>query len=123
MTRMTDAFDDAFAILAAAADVPGCKARIGELKKTLDAIEKAQAQLAADRAAFEHEVAETKAALDRRQARLTEGEVELRLRRNAFDQREARRDAPTSSAADYPENPNLLPGTQCRGLVRDKHYE
>jgi hypothetical protein len=120
---MSDAFADAFALLAAAANPKDFEARITRLKKLSEQVDAEQAQLAADREAHAREVAQTKADLDRRQARLTEGEVELRLRRDAFDKREARREAPTSSAADYPENPNLLPGTQCRGLVREKHYE
>jgi hypothetical protein len=116
---MTDAFDDAFALLAAAADPKGFEARITRLKKLSEQVAAEQAQLAADRAAHEREVAETKAAFDRRQARLTEGEVELRLRRDAFDQREGRREASISSAADYPTDPNFAPNTRHpNGMLR-----
>jgi hypothetical protein len=72
---MSDAFADAFALLAAAADVPGCKARLAEMKKQLDAIEKARAQFEADRAAA---VAD-KAAADEREKTLRDREVAVAL--------------------------------------------
>jgi hypothetical protein len=46
---MSDAFDDAFALLAAAADVKGFEARITRLKKLSEQVAAEQAQLAADR--------------------------------------------------------------------------
>jgi hypothetical protein len=117
---MSDAFQDAFALLAAAADVEGFEARITRLRKLSEQVAAEQAQLAADRAAFEREVAETKAALDRRQARLTEGEVELRLRRDAFDQREARNGAAASAEDRFPFHPDFPPGSRSHtGLARE----
>jgi hypothetical protein len=44
---MTDAFADAFALLAAAADVKGCEARIVKLKKLSEQVAAEQAKLAA----------------------------------------------------------------------------
>jgi hypothetical protein len=115
-----DAFADAFALLAAAADVKGCEARITKLKKLSEQVAAEQSRLATDREAFARECAEAKAALDRRQTRLAEGEVELRLRRDAFDQRESRREASISSVADYPIDPNFRPGTRHpNGMLRE----
>jgi hypothetical protein len=55
------------------ADVKGFEARITRLKKLSEQAAAEQAQLAADREVHAREAAETKAALDRRQARLTGG--------------------------------------------------
>jgi hypothetical protein len=118
-----DVFADAFALLGAAANVKEFEARITRLKKLSEQVAAEQVQLAADREAHAREVAEAKAALDRRQTRLTEGEVELRLRRNAFDQREARNGAATSAEDRYPPNPNLPAGSSWRGLTREHHHE
>jgi septal ring factor EnvC (AmiA/AmiB activator) len=118
-----DTFTAVAGLVALITDVKGCAKRLAELQATIVAAETAQAQLEAARIANERAFSEMKADLDRRQARLVEGEVELRLRLSAFNQREASRDATILNAADYPENPNLLPGTQCRGLLRERHYD
>jgi hypothetical protein len=48
---MTDAFADAFALLAAMADVKGCKARLDELRRATQEAETARAPLEAARIA------------------------------------------------------------------------
>jgi hypothetical protein len=80
---MSDAFDDAFALLAAAADVKGFEVRISKLKKLSEQVAAEQAQLAADRDAHEREVAEAKADLDRRRAKLVELSYEHQQRKPA----------------------------------------
>jgi hypothetical protein len=52
MTDTTD-FDRVFALLAVIADASGCKARLSELQKSIEALAKARAKLAADRAAHD----------------------------------------------------------------------
>jgi hypothetical protein len=119
---MSDAFEDAFALLAAAADVKGFEARITRLKKLSEQVAAEQAQLEAARIANERAFAEATADLDRRRSKIAQDEVELRLRRDAFDQREARRE--TSSADPFPFDPNFGPGTRSHtGLAREKHHE
>jgi hypothetical protein len=114
-----DTFTAVAGLVALITDVKGCAKRLGELQTAIAAAETAQAQLEAARIANERAFAEMKADLDRRQARLSEGEVELRLRRDAFDQREPRREVEDR----YKPDPNLGAGTQWRGLTRDHHYE
>jgi hypothetical protein len=117
---MSDVFADAFALLAAAADVKGLEARIMRFKKLSEQVAAEQAQLAADREAHGREVAEAKAELDRRRAGIVADEAELRLRREALNIRTPSR----SSAADFPHDPNFNPGTRSHtGLVRDRHHD
>jgi chorismate mutase len=116
-------FNLALLLLSAATDAAGCKQRLAELRKELTSLDKAQAELAAAREAHAREVAEASAELDRRRTKVAESEADLRLRRAAFDQREASRETPTSSAPDFPFDPNLNPGTRWRGLTRANHHE
>jgi chromosome segregation ATPase len=115
---MSDAFDDAFAVLAAAADVPGCKARLTELKKQLDAVEKASARLDADLAAHERAVAEATAASDEREQKLRDREVKV-----AFAERDiAAREKVIADARPprFSDDPNLgLGGRSHSGLTRE----
>jgi septal ring factor EnvC (AmiA/AmiB activator) len=120
---MSDPFAAVAGLVALITDVKACAKRLDELRATIDAAEKARAQLEAARIANERAFAETKADLDRRQTRLSEGEGELRLRVSAFNGREARGEWPTSIEDRFPSDPNLGVGTQWRGLVRDIHHE
>jgi hypothetical protein len=121
------AFSAVVNLIALVSDAKACAKRLEELRATITAAETAAAQLEAARVANLRADAERKADLDRRQARLVEAEVELRLRREAFDQREARRNAvntsgPPEPADEFPYSPNFEPGTRSHtGLARARH--
>jgi hypothetical protein len=116
---MSDAFTDAFALLAVAADVPGCKARVAELKKLLDAAAAAQAKLDADSAAHARTMAadEERAKLVRdREVKLALGERDLRVGQEVLAA--ARRELAPRPGFD----PNLGCGTiGPGGIVRDEY--
>jgi hypothetical protein len=102
---MSDVFEDAFALLAAAADVKGFEARITRLKKLSEQVAADQATL--DTARLEHdrkvaadtaELAEREAALRKRQVAVSIAEREVNERAQRF-------------AADLPpryHDPNLF---------------
>jgi hypothetical protein len=114
--RLTEAAADVNVLLALITDPAAAKKRLAELVKATAEVEAGRAKLAADRAAHEREVAEAKAGLDRRQARVSEGEVELRLRLNA---NRAVKDAP-EPVDRFPFSPNFEPGTRAfTGLARE----
>jgi hypothetical protein len=114
---MSDATFTAIAeLIALIVDPKGCAKRLADLQATLATVEGAQGQLESARIANERAFAEATADLDRRRLKIIEGEVELRLRRDAFDQREARQEASVSS---YPTDPNFAPNTRHpNGLAR-----
>jgi hypothetical protein len=101
---MTDAFADAFALLAAAADAPGCKSRLVELKKQLDAVEKARTQLEADRAA----VAADKAASGEREKTLREREAKVVLAERILSKGQEELAAARRALAPGYQDPNLF---------------
>jgi hypothetical protein len=104
---MSDAFADAFALLAAAADVTGCKARLADLAKQIAAAAKAKMQFETDSAA----IAAAQAALDEREARVSERERVV-----AADEAELREQRPSER---FPLDPNLGVGSRSwSGLTR-----
>jgi hypothetical protein len=107
---MNDAFDDAFALLAAAADVPGTKARLTELRQQITAAAKAKMRFEADSAA----IAAAQAALDEREARVTERErVVLAWELEAAERGEREK---------FPFSANLEPGGRSHsGLTREAY--
>jgi hypothetical protein len=118
---MSDAFEDAFALLAAASDAPGCKARVAELRKQLDAIEKAQAQLDADRAA----TAADKAAADEREKSLREREAKVTLAERTLAAGQQQLAADRRAMAPRPGfDPNFGPGSMGPGgMTREAYSE
>jgi hypothetical protein len=103
-----DAFTDAFALLAAAADVPGCKARLADLQKQIAAAEKARAKL--DAAQVVHD--QTAAALEAREIAVTERERVV-----AAEEQEYWRQQPKER---FPLGANGEPGTRSwSGLTRE----
>jgi hypothetical protein len=113
-----DAFAAVADLIGLISDPKACAKRMAELQVTIAAADRAQAQLEAARIANERAFAVSTADLDRRRAKIIADEVELRLRRDAFDQREA------SSAERFPHDPNFAPGTISHsGLARDHYRE
>jgi mannose/cellobiose epimerase-like protein (N-acyl-D-glucosamine 2-epimerase family) len=109
-----DVFADAFALLAAAADVKAFEARITKLKKMSEQVAAAEAQLAADREQHSRTVVaadeQAKTVRDREakvilaERKLIAGQEALAAERRAF-------------AADrYPPDPNLF------GTIRQEPY-
>jgi hypothetical protein len=116
---MSEVFADAFALLAAAADVKGCEARITRLKKLSEQVAAEQAQLDADRAAHARTMAadEERAKLVRdREVKLALGERDLRVGQEALA-------ADRRALAPRPGfDPNLGCGTMGPGgIVRDEY--
>jgi hypothetical protein len=112
---MEDVFADAFALLAAAADVKGCEARITRLKKLSEQVAAEQAQLAADREAHARIVAADKAASDERLTRLCDREVKVGLAERDLIAREERVRAARLPRFDH--DPNFS-GTITQGQGR-----
>jgi chorismate mutase len=119
---MSEATPDAFAavtgLIALITDPKACAKRIDELRKLIEQAEKAQAQLAAERAAHEAKVAADKAELAAREAKVAD-----RLFRAMRLEKE-----PPSERPEYfdpfPFDPNLLPGTRGpTGIARHKGDE
>jgi hypothetical protein len=105
---MTDVFTDAFALLAAAADVKGCQTRIARLKELSEQVAAAQAKL--DAAQVVHD--RTATSLDEREARVTERERIVTAWEREASERGARE--------RYPFDPNLSAGSKSwSGLVRE----
>jgi hypothetical protein len=116
---MTDPFDNAFALLAAAADVPGCKARIGELRRQLDEIGKAQARLDADRAS----AAADKAADDTREKALREREIAVAIGERNLSAGLQQLAADRRAMAPRPGfDPNFGPGSVGPGGITREAY-
>jgi hypothetical protein len=102
---MSDAFDDAFALLTAAADVKGFEARITRLKKLSEQVAAEQAQVAADRETHHRELAAAEAATNAREARLRDREVKVGIAERDLIAREERvRDA---RQPRFDHDPNL----------------
>jgi hypothetical protein len=104
-----DTFATVVALIALISDAKACKARLEELRQLSEQIAAQRAALDAATQASQVAITEGNRDLDRRRAKITEGEVDLRLRRDAFDQREARR---THVSDDLPIDPNFGPGTR-----------
>lgn len=102
-------FDLALLLLSAATDAAACKARLLELRKEMAALEKAQAQLVADREASQKAIDEANAEIERRRAAVLAREVDTRLRGEALAMREASRGAAPNP---YPTDPNFAPNTR-----------
>jgi hypothetical protein len=101
-----DAFDAALALLSAAADARGCKARSKKLRLQERRTTAALARLDTARekhAATKAELAEKEAALVERERVLADWEQEARLR---------------GPKERFPFDPNFAPGSSCRGLAR-----
>jgi hypothetical protein len=69
MSETSDTFAAVIALIALVADPKACAKRLAELQATIDAADKAQAQLAIDRAAHERAVAEANHELDGRRSK------------------------------------------------------
>jgi septal ring factor EnvC (AmiA/AmiB activator) len=116
-----DVFADAFALLAAAADVPGCKARLAELAKQIAAAEKALRKLDADTAEHERKVAADTAELAEREAALRKRQVDVMIRENAMAETAKIRGL---SDDRFHLDPNLGPGGRSySGLTRAHEVE
>lgn len=115
---MSDTFGDAFALLAAAADVKGCKGRIARLKRLGEQTAAAQAKLEADREAHTRTVEADTAAADAREKSLRDREVAV-----AIAERDLVRREQIIAAAKPPRftpGSNLNPGEQSySGLSRE----
>jgi hypothetical protein len=83
-----ETFAAALALLAAAADVPGTKARLADLAKQIAAADKAPTKLDADRAAHERAVADATAASDERERKLRDREVAVAIAERGLIARE-----------------------------------
>jgi hypothetical protein len=118
-SRMTDAFADAFALLAAAADVKGFEARISRLKKLSEQVAADQVQLVADRAA----AAADRAAADEREKalRVREAKVILAERALAAGQQQLAADR-RAMAPKFAFDSNFGPGSMGPGgITRDEY--
>lgn len=104
-------FTAALALLAAAADVPGTKARLAELAKQIAAAERALTKLAADTAEHERKTAAETAAMDEREQELRQRHVAVSIAERAVDER-AQRYA-DALPPRYPHDPNIF-GTLTR---------
>jgi hypothetical protein len=115
-----DTFADVAALIALVVDAKSCAKRLDELRRATQEAETARAALEAARVANQTAISEAHADLDKRRARTAEGEIELRLKREAQNPV-----APVPDAAEkYPFNPNFPPGSRSHtGLAREKHHE
>jgi uncharacterized protein (DUF3084 family) len=119
---MTDASPDTFAaalaLLAAAADVPGTKARLAELAKQIAAAEKAHAALTADRETHHRELAAAQAATNAREAKLRDREVKVGIAERDIAARE--KVIADARPPRFSYDPNLGPGGRSySGLTRE----
>jgi hypothetical protein len=118
---MSDPFAAVTSLIALIGDAKACARRLAELQATIDAAEKAQAQLDADRRA----VAADKAAADEREKTLREREVKVAIGEHnlAKGQQElaaGRRELAPKLAFD----PNFGPGSVGpSGLTREPYHE
>jgi hypothetical protein len=101
-----ETFADAFALLAAAADVKGCEARITKLKKLSEQVAAAQAKLETERATHDRKVVADTAAMDERELKLRDREIKARLQESNLKEREQRLAA--EQPERYPPNPNFF---------------
>jgi hypothetical protein len=115
MSETPDTFAAALALLAAAADVPGAKARLADLAKQIAAAEKAQAKLDADREAHARIVAADKAASDERLTKLHDREVKVGIAERDLIAREERVRAARPPRFDHDAN---LGGSLTQGQGR-----
>jgi hypothetical protein len=82
---MSDAaFTGVTALIALISDPKGCAKRMAELQATIEVAEKAQAQLAVDRAVHERAIAEANRELDGRRLKIAEDECHIRLQREGL---------------------------------------
>jgi hypothetical protein len=115
---VNDAFDDAFAFLAAAADVKGCEARITRLKNLSEQVAAEQAKLDLDRAEHTRITGAERAAADERERKLRDREVAVAIAERGLIARE-------KAIADvrpprFFDDPNLEPGGRSySGLTRE----
>jgi hypothetical protein len=117
---MSDAFADAFALLAAAADVKGCEARITRFKKLSEQVATEQAQLAVDRAAYERAMADATAASDERERKLRDREVAVAIAERDLAARE--KVIADARPPRFSDDPNLEPGGRSHsGLTREAY--
>jgi putative heme degradation protein len=111
---MSDPFAAVAGLVALITDVKACAKRLDELRATIDAAEKAQAQLAADRAEHERRVAVDTAELAERDGAVRKRHLAATILEREVNERAQR------FAADlpprYPHDPNLF-GT----ITREPH--
>jgi hypothetical protein len=108
------------ALIALISDPKGCAKRMAELQATIDAADKAQAQLAADRAAHERAVAEANHELDARRLEIAKSECDIRLQREGLKLQMAHK----AAAETFPFDPNFGPGSRSHtGLAREPYHE
>jgi septal ring factor EnvC (AmiA/AmiB activator) len=116
-----ETFAAALALLAAAADVPGTKARLAELQKKITAAETALTKLAAEIAEHERKVAADTAELAEREQKLRTRAVDLMVRENALAETAKIRGL---SDDRFHLDPNLGPGGRSySGLTRAHEVE
>jgi DNA repair ATPase RecN len=116
---MSDAFTDAFALLAAAADVKGCEARITKLKKLSEQVAAEQSQLDADREVH----ARTVAAVDEREKALHGREVAVAIaERNLIKDQQALAADRRALAPTLGFDPNMGPGSIGPGGITREPY-
>jgi hypothetical protein len=110
MSMSPDAFEAAIALLAAAADARGCKARLIKLKKIEERVAVAQAKLDADTGTFEA----IKAGLDAREAAVKDREERVDARENELILKQPKE--------RFPLGGNGEPGTRTHsGLTREPY--
>jgi hypothetical protein len=116
---MTDSFTDAFALLAAGADVKGFEARITRLKKLSEQVAAEQAKLDADRVAH----ARTVAAVDEREKMLRNREVAVAIaERNLIKDQQALAADRRALAPTLGFDPNMGPGSIGPGGITREPY-
>jgi hypothetical protein len=119
MSDNPESFAAVSALIALVSDTKSCAKRLAELRATIDAAEKAQAQLDADRAAHARTMAadeERAKSVREREAKLILGERDLRVGQEALAA--ARRALAPRPGFD----PNLGCGTMGPGgIVRDEY--
>jgi hypothetical protein len=113
---MTDVFDDAFALLAAAADVKGFEARIMRLKKLSEQVAAEQAKLDADRAAHARKLEADTAEMDEREQKLRARHLAVSIAEREVN--EARERYAAALPPRYPHDPNIF-GTLTREPYTD----